>query len=158
MRVHNCGHVGCHNKIPMSERYCSEHIADGKRYQSDTSKRISNRYYNHYKRDPEANAFYHDKRWIATRDYVYARDMGICQCCGEVLTDRKIVDHIHPLKIASDERLSADNLWTLCYQCHNIKTMIEEQTISRSNGTNKLKHMTKQWYIKQIMRLRNKQP
>ncbi|WP_349516256.1 HNH endonuclease, partial [Leuconostoc suionicum] len=69
----------------------------------------------------------------------------------------KIVDHIHPLKIASDERLSADNLWTLCYQCHNIKTMIEEQTISRPNGTNKLKHMTKQWYIKQIMRLRKKQ-
>lgn len=151
MRVHNCGHIGCHHKIAMNQRYCDEHKGE---HENTIGTRINNHYYNQFKRDPVANAFYHDKRWLEMRDYVYARDMGVCQCCGEVVTDRKIVDHIHPLKIASDERLNGNNLWTLCYDCHNIKTMIEQQTLEKSNGVNKLKHISRDWYVKQIMRLK----
>ncbi|WP_260202196.1 HNH endonuclease [Lactiplantibacillus pentosus] len=107
-------------------------------------------HYNHTTRDPEANAFYHSVQWQRMRDYVYARDMGMCQVCGNAVTDRKIVDHCHPLKVAPDEKLDKDNLWTLCYRCHNIKTQLEESIKGQPNGNNKLKHISKQWWVKAI--------
>ncbi|WP_257875531.1 HNH endonuclease [Leuconostoc citreum] len=83
--------------------------------------------------------------------------MGTCQCCGNVITDRKIVDHIHPLKYVPDEKLLSDNLWLLCYQCHNIKTMLEDQVERSTNGTNKVKHISRDWYKKRILSYRTKQ-
>lgn len=103
-------------------------------------------HYNHTTRDPEANAFYHSARWQHMRDYIYAKNMGMCQVCGNAVTDRKIVDHIHPLKVAPNEKLSKNNLWTLCYRCHNIKTQLEESIKEQSNGNNKLAHISKRWW------------
>lgn len=107
-------------------------------------------HYNHTTRDPEANAFYHSTQWQHIRNYVYARDMGMCQVCGNAVTDRKIVDHIHPLKVALNEKLDKDNLWTLCYRCHNIKTQLEESIKSQPNGNNKLAHISRTWWVKAI--------
>lgn len=107
-------------------------------------------HYNHTTRDPEANAFYHSTQWQHIRNCVYSRNMGMCQVCGNAVTDRKIVDHIHPLKVAPNEKLDKDNLWTLCYRCHNIKTQLEESIKSQPNGDNKLKHIGKQWWVKAI--------
>lgn len=107
-------------------------------------------HYNHTTRDPQANAFYHSVQWQRMRDYVYSRDMGMCQVCGNAVTDRKIVDHIHPLKVAPDEKLDKSNLWTLCYRCHNIKTNLEESIKQRDNGDTKLAHISKQWWVKAI--------
>ena len=90
------------------------------------------------------------------RDYVYARDMSICQICGEAITDRKVIDHIHPLKFSNSEKLDSNNLWTLCNRCHNIKTSLEVQIAESPNATNKLSHIKPEWYKARVMNLRNK--
>lgn len=116
-------------------------------------KQLSNAHmahYNHTTRDPEANAFYHSTQWKHMRDYVYSRDLATCQVCGNAVTNRKIVDHIHPLKVAPDEKLDKANLWTLCYRCHNIKTQLEESIKSQPNGNNKLAHISRTWWVKAI--------
>ena len=107
-------------------------------------------HYNHTTRDPEANAFYHSVQWRRMRDYVYSRDMAICQVCGNAVTNRKVIDHIHPAKISPNEKLDNDNLWVLCYRCHNIKTQLEESIKEQSNGNNKLAHISKDWWQKAI--------
>lgn len=107
-------------------------------------------HYNASVRDPEANAFYHSVQWQRMRDYVYSRDMGMCQVCGNAVTNRKIVDHIHPLKVSPSEKLDKDNLWVLCYRCHSVKTQLEESIKSQPNGNNKLAHISKAWWVKAI--------
>lgn len=153
MRVHLCGHRGCREKLPLAIRYCDKHKSQ---HQTENTKRYYKQY-NSTQRDQEANAFYQSKQWTKMRTYVYSRDMGTCQCCGNVITDRKIVDHIHPLSIAPDEKLNSYNLWTLCYECHNVKTMIEQQVLNSPNGKNKASHVSKEWYKKRILSYRTKQ-
>ena len=150
MRLRNCSHPGCHNKVAMNVKYCQQHVSDSKspydkQYQQD---------YNNHKRNQEANSFYQSKEWKHMRDYIVSRDMNTCRYCGESITDRKIVDHLHPLQYAPDEKLNADNLYTICYKCHQVKTMIEQQTAQSPNGSNKLRHMSYDWYQKQITRIR----
>lgn len=107
-------------------------------------------HYNRHVRSKEVDAFYHSAQWQHMRDYIYSRDMAMCQVCGQALDDRKIVDHIHPLKVAPNEKLDSDNLWTLCYRCHNIKTDLEQSIKSQPNGVNKLKHISRDWWKKAI--------
>ncbi|MHA3852992.1 HNH endonuclease (plasmid) [Lactiplantibacillus plantarum] len=76
--------------------------------------------------------------------------MGICQVCHSAVTNRKIIDHIHPLKVTPNGKLDKDNLWTLCYRCHNIKTNLEESIKSQPNGSTKLKHISRDWWVKAI--------
>lgn len=150
MRLRNCSHIGCHNKIPTNQKYCKQHVSDSK-------SQYSNQYqqdYNKNKRNTEANSFYQSTQWKHMRDYIVSRDMNTCRYCGESITDRKIVDHLHGLQYAPDEKLDSNNLYTICYKCHQVKTMIERQTAQSSNGTNKLKHMSYEWYKKQIARIR----
>lgn len=150
MRLRNCSHIGCHNKIAINVKYCQQHISDNK-------SQYSNQYqkdYNLHKRNQEANSFYQSKEWKHMRSYIVSRDMNMCRYCSEAITDRKIVDHLHPLQYAPDEKLKADNLYTICYKCHQVKTMIEQQTAQSPNGSNKLKHMSYDWYKKQIARVR----
>ncbi|MDR4073131.1 HNH endonuclease [Lactiplantibacillus plantarum] len=149
----------------MGTDFCDEHKqADMERKQAYIStktkrestvkgKQLANAHMAHYNavtRDPQVNSFYHSAQWQHMRDYIYSRDMGMCQVCGNAVTDRKIVDHIHPLKVSNEERLSQDNLWTLCYRCHNIKTQLEESIKQQPNGNTKLKHISKQWWVKAI--------
>lgn len=165
MMMKHCNWGGCNKVVPKSQSFCDKHEAMNeqrkadykaslnRRDQTDTGKQVRKdhqAYYNHVRRDPEANTFYHTKQWQNVRDYVYSRDMAICQVCGNAVTDRKIVDHIHPLKASNEERLSQDNLWTLCYRCHNIKTNLEESIKEQSNGVNKLKHISRDWWKKTI--------
>lgn len=155
MRLHYCGHQGCRERLPISIRYCEKHKADNKPSDKFIQQQ-ANRKYNQLVRDKEANSFYQSKQWQSMRDYVYARDMGVCQICGEAITDRKIVDHIHPLKFSNSEKLDSNNLWTLCNRCHNIKTSLEVQIAESPNGANKLKHIKPEWYKDKVMNLRNK--
>lgn len=139
----------------MNVRYCSDHKSDGKPSDKFIQQQTSIKY-NRYLRDQQANSFYQSKQWQTMRDYVYAKDMATCQVCGETTTDRKIIDHVHPLKTSPDEKLNSDNLWTLCYRCHQIKTSLEVQIIESPNGQNKLGHIRAPWYKEKIMKLRNK--
>lgn len=153
MRLHYCGHQSCRKRLPLNIRYCDEHKADGKQA-NEFARQQYFRNYNSNVRDQVANDFYHSAQWSKTRDYVVARDMNVCQVCGSSIESRVVVDHVHPLKFSSDEKLDSNNLWCLCYRCHEVKSMIERQTLSSPNGDNKLRHMSKDWYEKQILRLR----
>ena len=94
-------------------------------------------------------AFYHSKQWKHVRDYVYARDGATCQSCGNVVTDRKIVDHVIPLKLCKDKQaLDSSNLWLLCGKCHARKTKLEQIISQQPNGDTKLKHLDRQWWTK----------
>ncbi|WP_427883838.1 HNH endonuclease [Lacticaseibacillus paracasei] len=100
-------------------------------------------------RDPEAVAFYHSKQWRAVRDYVYARDMATDQVTGEVLGDRKIVDHIVPRRLCTAKQaLDSNNLWVLSYKTHYRKTKLEQLISQKPNGDTKLRHLDKRWWMK----------
>lgn len=165
MRLKHCNARGCNALVKQGVDFCAEHKqAELERKQAYIKQRdkakstvkgkqLANAHMSHYNavtRDKEANSFYHSSSWQRMRDYVYARDMGMCQVCGNAVTDRKIVDHIHPLKVAPSEKLDKDNLWTLCYRCHSVKTSLEESIKEQSNGNNKLAHISKDWWVKAI--------
>ncbi|WP_225366594.1 HNH endonuclease [Lacticaseibacillus paracasei] len=111
------------------------------------------------KRDEQASAFYHSKQWQRVRDYVYSRDLATCQVCGNVVKNRKIVDHIVPRRLCTPEQaLDSSNLWTLCYKCHFRKTKLEQIISRQSNGSNKLKHLDRTFWTKVLREKRgNKQ-
>lgn len=165
MRMHRCAAVGCRELIPTYHDYCDKHYnerltkwratMDAKRA-SGRDKVIQHRY-NATKRDPERNAFYRSSQWHKVREYVYARDNATCQVCGNVVTDRKIVDHIHPLKLSPEDKLDTSNLWVLCYGCHKSKTRLEQSIEVKPHGNGILRHANRDWWYKVLTERRNKQ-
>lgn len=161
-QVHICGQPLCHQIVPVGERYCAKHKAiHEQEWQAKKAsyrrsklamaiKSSKGKRYDMNKRDPEATKFYHSKQWQKVRDYVYARDGATCQSCGNVVTDRKIVDHIVPRRLlhSQQEALDSSNLWTLCYRCHFRKTKLEQIISQQPNGYTKLKHLDRQWWTK----------
>lgn len=159
--VHECGEPLCHKIIPISQRYCPVHQAQHEAewqakkdayHKSKLARAIKAqqaKQYDQTERDPEAVAFYHSKQWQRVRDYVYSRDLATCQVCGNVVKNRKIVDHVIPRRLCSpQEALDSANLWTLCYKCHYRKTKLEQIISQQSNGDTKLAHLGKQWWTK----------
>lgn len=159
--VHECGQPLCHKIIPISERYCPVHQAKKeaewqarkdafhKSKLGQAIKAQQAKQYDMNKRDPEATAFYHSKQWQTIRDAVYARDGATCQVCGNVVQDRKVIDHIKPRRLCSpQEALSSANLWTLCYKCHFRKTKLEQIIAKQPNGDTKLRHLNREWWTK----------
>lgn len=147
--------------IPVDERYCPQHKEQHKQewqrkkdeYRKSklgqAIKASKAKQYDLNDRDPEAVAFYHSKQWEHVRDAVYSRDMATCQSCGNVITDRKIIDHIIPRRLcSSQEALDSSNLWTLCPKCHYRKTKLEQVISAQPNGDTKLKHLDRQWWTK----------
>ncbi|WP_225422412.1 HNH endonuclease [Lacticaseibacillus paracasei] len=105
--------------------------------------------YDQTERDPVAKAFYHSSRWTKVRDYVFARDMATDQVTGEVLGDRKVVDHIIPLRLCTAKQaLDSNNLWVLSYRTHYRKTRLEQIISARPHGDSMLKHLDKRWWMK----------
>lgn len=160
-QVHECGEPLCHKIIPINQRYCPQHQAQheaawqakknsyrrSKLGQAIKGQRA--RTYDQTERDPVARAFYHSKQWQKVRDYVYARDGATCQVCGNVVQDRKIVDHIVPRRLCTPEQaLDSSDLWTLCYKCHFRKTKLEKIIAKQPNGDTKLRHLNREWYTK----------
>lgn len=144
--VHECGYSGCHKVIPFRFRYCKQHASimsqayrnNKPSTDSKLSKSSRNHYYNQFKRDKEANQFYHSKGWTQTRDYVKVRDMMTSGVSGRMLTDHNyIVDHIVPRRLC-DNPLDDRNLWLLSRKEHNTKTKLEETMTDQQ-----LKSMTK---------------
>lgn len=80
--------------------------------------------YDKHRRDKEAAAFYKSKAWRIVREDALLRDLGLCQHClkQKRITLADMVDHIIPIKVEWDLRLSIDNLQSLCNRCHAIKT------------------------------------
>ncbi len=69
-----------------------------------------------------AKSFYLSTAWRKTRDYIFARDMGLCVRCGKpgAIVHHKV--HLTARNINDpDITLSEDNLETLCRECHAIE-------------------------------------
>lgn len=129
-RVRMCRKPGCTYTIPYNQTnpYCSEHA---KLYnQEPIGKRPRKQsYYNQYKRDKKANAFYQSKAWEHTAAESKARAYYTCAVC-EHTYDKPgylITDHITPLRVDKRRRLDRENLWVLCKACHYWKTQLENQ-------------------------------
>lgn len=168
-QVHECGEPLCHQIVSVGERYCAKHKAiheqewqakkDAYRRSklAQAIKAKQAKQYDQLQRNPEAVAFYHSKQWQKVRDYVYARDLATCQSCGNVVQDRKIIDHIKPRALCSpQEALDSSNLWTLCYRCHFRKTQLEQLISQKPNGDTKLRHLDRQWWTKVLREERGK--
>ena len=159
----------CQRLISEGQSFCSEHeAADLKRKQNYLNqkdkvkstvkgKQLANAHMAHYNattRDPEANAFYHSQQWTRARQLAFAKAVGVCECCGRVIGldgKRGYVDHLVAYRLCTKEQaLSQSNLWLLCPDCHYWKTRLEESIASGPNGDNKLRHISKQWWIKAI--------
>lgn len=84
--------------------------------------------------------FYNSTEWRQLRDDILERDNHECQWCkadGRVVTDLDTVlevDHIKELEYYPELRFDADNLRTLCKDCHNKR---HGRMNYRSNGKGK---------------------
>lgn len=87
----------------------------------DSSKSLSNKAYDKYKRNPEARAFYKSAAWQKVRIIILQRDNYLCQEClkNNKLTVANTVHHIEPLLDNWDKGLDEENLEAICESCHN---------------------------------------
>lgn len=158
---HECNEPLCHAIVPVGERYCKKHrVMHQQQWQAKKDayrksklgqaiKAQRAKEYDQTERDPVARAFYHSKQWTKVRDAVYARDMATDQVTGEVLGDRKVVDHIIPLRLCTAKQaLDSNNLWVLSYRTHYRKTRLEQIISARPHGDSMLKHLDKRWWMK----------
>lgn len=162
MKVHQCDELRCHKIIPFKYRYCHEHwLMHRKQWLKHRSQAQPTqewldarhryyKYYNQYKRNEVADAFYQSPRWRRVRSYVQARDEYRSGVTGKVITDHDlIVDHIIPRRLCHHP-LDARNLWCLSRGEHAIKTKIEQSIAEQPNGDKKLQHLSREWWQKVI--------
>ena len=157
--LHECGSTFCHKKIPMDKQFCPEHAKQ--RWQNYKAKYGNtaqyNKRYDQTKRSKSRNALYQSKAWRKVRANVVSRQNNTCFVCGNVWQDRKVVDHMCPLKADSSRinALGSQNLNVMCYKCHTIKSKLEDIILSKPDGTSKIKSMKKDDWIKLIEKHRN---
>jgi hypothetical protein len=71
----------------------------------------------------DRNKFYQSWEWKAVRYVILNKFNGRCMRCGVTNKDAKIcVDHIKPISLYWDLRLSEDNLQVLCDDCNKGKS------------------------------------
>ncbi|MGY0692975.1 HNH endonuclease [Virgibacillus sp. FSP13] len=114
-----CNKVGCNELIPTAQTYCDQHTNHN--YKQYEQIRTSTDDGKTYKR------FYDTKEWKSLRYQAMLRDGFCCVMCGR---EARIGDHIIPTKVRWDLRLDMDNIQSLCFECHNIKTAKDEQEYS----------------------------
>lgn len=159
MRVHVCNQRMCREVIPIGKRYCEEHVKLHQPFQKVTKQERRHYYkeYNQHTRDQQANEFYHSKQWTTVRNYVVNRDMYSSAITGKVIPNGDlIVDHKVRRDVYEGDPLDADNLWCLSRSEHAVKTQLEESIMKQPNGTNKLKHISREWWVKAINERTNK--
>lgn len=71
---------------------------------------IDDKRYQWFRRMPE-------NQWRVVRQYVYERDNGLCQYCGEQIELNKCHIH-HVLELSQGGTNHPSNLKTLCKKCH----------------------------------------
>lgn len=85
---------------------------------------------------PPWHGWYKTARWARLRLATFIRDLFTCQRCGLVEGDtgRLVCDHINAHR--GDARLfwDADNLQTLCMDCHDRLKQAEEQATRHQRG------------------------
>jgi 5-methylcytosine-specific restriction enzyme A len=113
-----CRTIGCPNLT--RERYCNQHT-------NGLAKERS--YYDRFIRDKDSKKFYNSKAWNIAREQALIRDNRLCQHClnRKRITYADMVDHIVPIKINWELRVSINNLQSLCNACHRAKTEADKR-------------------------------
>lgn len=134
MRYKVCRKYGCNKQIPYdrSNPYCDQHADLYKEFvkpKPTYQRKQSQRQYNRFKRDKEANRFYHTKAWSSLSYGLKQQAMFTCQCCGHtsIKTGYLVVDHVIPRRIDKRKQLDRDNLWVICKRCHFYKGLLEKK-------------------------------
>ena len=159
-KVHLCNNHFCNKVIPFNERYCEQHAKLHQQERFDNLKSMDRTaYYKNYNqnvRPEESNRFYSSKQWKQVSEFVKQRDMMRSGVTGKVLNDNDVItDHCTRRDLCSNP-LDTNNLWLLSKREHYFKTLIEQNILNSSNGENKLKHISKQWWIDAIKERLNK--
>lgn len=132
VRVKVCRKPECHNTIPFEQDnpYCNAHATLYRPRDYHTTKwqrRSKYTNYNRYKRDKEANAFYHTKQWSSLSMQLKRQAYFTCQCCGHTYDKPGylITDHVIPRRVDKRRQLDVHNLWVICKRCHYWKGQLE---------------------------------
>lgn len=109
-----CREVNCGNLT--RDIWCDIHRKTG-----EDSRRDMQRVYNKTVRPEHINRFYGSSQWQRVRSLAIERDNHLCQSCLKdgVLEPARVVHHIEEVKDNWNQRLSLDNLESLCHKCHN---------------------------------------
>ncbi|WP_338209324.1 HNH endonuclease signature motif containing protein [Lactiplantibacillus paraxiangfangensis] len=132
MRIKVCRKSGCTTKIPydQSNPFCDEHR---NLYHPSTWKQTERRQsyskYNRFKRDKEANQFYHTKQWSGISKSLKTQACNTCTICGHTYDKPGylVTDHIIPRRVDKRRQLDLNNLWVICKRCHYWKGELESQ-------------------------------
>lgn len=112
MPAARCKHPTCTAIIARPATHCPDHAGDRRAHRA-----AQDRYYSQHIRDPEAQAFYHSRRWKLARAAKLA-ESPICSQCR-----REWARHVHhrkPLAQCTDtERTDPRVLMAVCPDCHN---------------------------------------
>ncbi|MCH3989866.1 MAG: HNH endonuclease [Lactobacillus sp.] len=140
MQLKQCRYPTCTKLVSRSQAnpFCKDHAQYWQPPKSSPYRKTDYKMYNRFKRDKQADAFYHSKQWKRLSEKLRRKSIWTCQCCGRT-RDRVsflVVDHIVPLKVDPSRRLDEKNLWVLCKQCHFWKTQLETQIYGASRISN----------------------
>lgn len=104
---------------------------------------------NRYRYETNNNTFYHSQAWRTLRRQALERDKHLCQICLQhnELTFADTVHHIKPIRENDSEKLSLENLVTVCRKCHNELHREKPMTLKKkkrrlNNYTNLVKRLT----------------
>ncbi|QEY34627.1 HNH endonuclease [Caproiciproducens galactitolivorans] len=138
---HICPYLGCHELIPVSERYCQKHMAliNARQAEYDSSVR--------HKRDAKLTAFYHSQQWVKLQRVIIAKYHGLdlwAYFVDHEIVKAEMVHHIKPLREYWSDRLSIGNLIPLSNANHG---MIEQlyKTSKREETQRKLLGLIERW-------------
>ena len=93
--------------------YCTEHKRSSR---SRKKKQQAKSVYHH-----ENKPFYRTQAWKDMRQFIYEREGGHCQRCGQFIFGKRAhVHHIVPIKDNELLKLDPNNLMLLCSKCHPI--------------------------------------
>lgn len=120
MKICKCGKI-----IPIDKRRCS--YCDKENPEKYNNK-IRHERYDKLRRNKQSKSFYNSKAWRLARESALSRDNYLCvHCLRDCHTiPAEEVDHIIPIKVDWGKRLSLDNLQSLCFKCHRIKTRADK--------------------------------
>ncbi|MCT4451418.1 HNH endonuclease [Lactiplantibacillus plantarum] len=154
MQLKVCRKSGCDNTIPYEQKnpYCNIHSSLYHPFHYNTTqRRQSYSQYNRYKRDKEANHFYHTKRWANMSLMLKRRAYFTCAVCGHTYDKPGylVTDHIVPRRVDKRKQLDVENLWVICKRCHYWKGMFESTTYRSDSLIDNL-DVSKHWDKEQI--------
>jgi len=109
----------CGALIPMTENLCG---SCQEKFTDKEKKRQKE--YDEHVRDKKSKQFYNSTQWRQARLSVLLRDNYLCVSCKKKgkLSEATVIDHIEPIKVSWEKRLSLNNLQALCDSCHTKKT------------------------------------